>query len=485
MALRIAWRALVLAGADAGRVLAALERRARARAPPRASSPPCATSRSTATAGRLRMRLGRATCRRCCSPDGDGQLPRRTRRPAARPRRRRRGADDGGRAAGAWALLLTPTASSRAAGEATRPARRRAGLVPSCRRAAPGRRPRRGCSTAGRAASRRCTAGRCADDVALCCSSAPGRRARRSSGCERPPAGGVRGAAGAAGRRRAALRWPRWRSLAVVFALVPTRGHRATSSPTGIDPADGGAGLRRALLNQETGVRGYALTGASASSSPTRTACATSRGLRELRGPGARRGPAPPRRRRGRAAAARWRALRRRARPSCGRGPARRRGPTLLVGGRRVRPRPRRAARASGRARGAAGRGAEAFIDATQRRAGLSWPPAILGSLLVAGRRRARPRRRSRPLARSGRGRPRGSPRATSTARSRAGGPREIAELGDDVEAMRERIVGRARGGRRGARRGRAAPPSSRARTPTSSSSPTSPPTTSRSRCAR
>ena len=64
-------------------------------------------------------------------------------------------------------------------------------------------------------------------------------------------------------------------------------------------------------------------------------------------------------------------------------------------------------------------------------------------------------------------------------------GPLEIAQLGRDVDAMRERLVRELEGSQAAQAQLGATAASSNARTPSSSSSPTSPRTTSRSRCAR
>ena len=115
---------------------------------------------------------------------------------------------------------------------------------------------------------------------------------------------------------------------------------------------------------------------------------------------------------------------------------------SLLLG-----PRDRRSSIAAQRRRGGAGAARQIVRAAAAR-----WP--------------ARRARRSRA--------------ATSSARSSGSGAREVVDLGEDVDAMRARIVGRARG----ACATREARPAS-APTPSSSSSPTSPRTTCRSRCAR
>ena len=82
------------------------------------------------------------------------------------------------------------------------------------------------------------------------------------------------------------------------------------------------------------------------------------------------------------------------------------------------------------------------------------------------------------PLQRARRARCARSRAATSSARCAAEGAREVVDLAEDVEAMRARIVAELAALRRPS-------PTCGAPTPSSSSSPTSPRTTSRSRCAR
>ena len=233
----------------------------------------------------------------------------------------------------------------------------------------------------------------------------------------------------------------------VVFALVANAevSRRQDELAAGIVPAQTAAlGLERALLNQETGVRGYLLTAEDRFREPYDDGLGNeSRAYRELQALEPTEGPevaALVQEIRDRALV--WRTsfvLPARAIVLSGAMVPR---PELLVGKRRfdrVRAslgnlrRELEAQRAEAR---------EAFFDATRElRLGLYVAAGlILGSLVLAAI--VLSRTVTRPLGALAGGARRVASGGFATPMPPGGGPREIAQLGDDVEAMRERIVG-------------------------------------------
>ena len=233
----------------------------------------------------------------------------------------------------------------------------------------------------------------------------------------------------------------------VVFALVANAevNRRQDELAAGIVPAQTAAlGLERALLNQETGVRGYLLTAERQFLEPYEDGLSDeSRAYRQLQALEPAGGP-------GVAALVRevrdgalvWRTsfvLPARAIVLSGAMVPR---AELLVGKRRFdRVRASLVSlRTDLEAQRAEAR--EAFFDATRElRTGLYVAAGtILGSLVLAAI--VLSRTVTRPLGALAKGARRVASGGFGTPLPPPGGPREIAQLGDDVEAMRERIVG-------------------------------------------
>ncbi len=233
----------------------------------------------------------------------------------------------------------------------------------------------------------------------------------------------------------------------VVFALVANAevNRRQDELAAGIVPAQTAAvGMERALLNQETGVRGYLLTAERQFIEPYEDGLRDeSRAYRELQALEPAGGPevaALVREIRDRALV--WRTsfvLPARAIVLSGAMVPR---AELLVGKRRFDR--VRASLASLRTELEAQRAEarEAFFDATRElRTGLYVAAGmILGSLVLAAI--VLSRTVTQPLGALANGARRVASGGFGTPLPPPGGPREIVQLGDDVEAMRERIVG-------------------------------------------
>ena len=225
-----------------------------------------------------------------------------------------------------WALLLytdgliegrtarAPSGSASDGSSAARSARRR-------RRAA-----RRRLAAARRARDRGRAAhgGALADDVARWSSRARPLTRPVSRPARAPLVRAARRPVVRAGRRALGSRRPSAPSLGVVAVVRLTDARDERARPPRPGACSRRCGSRNALLNQETGVRGYALTGREQFLEPYRSGRATERrrSPRSARLPATTSSRGPPRRRARARAAAAWRARLRRADDRAVRAPA-------------------------------------------------------------------------------------------------------------------------------------------------------------------